>query len=67
MQPQRIKDIDVVNVDIAPTILDFCGLKDMKTHGISFMPRLNESKEYKAQDFVKQTALGESNQSDSYT
>jgi arylsulfatase A-like enzyme len=45
-------DIDVVNVDIAPTIRDFCGLSTVKSHGISLMPLLTESGEYKAREFV---------------
>ncbi len=52
IQSRRIRDIDVVNVDIAPTIRDFCGLSTMKSHGISLMPLLIGSKEYKARDFV---------------
>ena len=52
MQSQRIVDIDVVNVDIAPTIRDFCGLSAVKSHGISLMPLLIGSDEYMARDFV---------------
>lgn len=52
MQSKRIVDIDVVNVDIAPTIRDFCGLPTVKSHGISLFPLLIGSKEYKPRDFV---------------
>ena len=51
-QPRLISDVDIVNVDIVPTIRDFCGLDEMESHGISLMPLLVGSKEYKARDFV---------------
>lgn len=50
--PRRIKDIDVVNVDIAPTIREFCGLPNVKSHGISLVPLFAGSKDYKPRDFV---------------
>jgi arylsulfatase len=50
--PRRVKDIDVVNVDIAPTIRDFCGLASKKSDGISLAPLFTGSKEYKPRDFV---------------
>jgi len=50
--PRRVKDIDVVNVDIAPTIREFCGLPEMKSHGISLAPLLTGSKDYKPRQFV---------------
>jgi arylsulfatase A-like enzyme len=50
--PQRIKDIDVVNVDIVPTIRDLCGLPTEKSHGISLAPLLSGSKDYVPRDFV---------------
>jgi len=50
--PRRVKDIDVVNVDIAPTIREFCGLPKVETHGISLAPLFNGSKDYKPRDFV---------------
>jgi len=51
-QPRLISDVDIVNVDIVPTIRDYCGLDDLKSHGISLMPLLMGSEEYKARDFV---------------
>ena len=51
-QPKRVKDIDVVNVDIVPTIRDFCGLPNLKSQGISLKPLLTGSKEYMAREFV---------------
>jgi arylsulfatase A-like enzyme len=50
--PRRIKDIDVVNVDIAPTIRQFCGLSNVKSDGISLAPLFAGSKHYKPRDFV---------------
>lgn len=50
--PRRIKDIDVVNVDIAPTIREFCGLPPIESHGISLVPLFTESRDYKPRDFV---------------
>jgi arylsulfatase A-like enzyme len=42
----------VVNVDIAPTIREFCGLPNVKSHGISLVPLFAGSKDYKPRDFV---------------
>jgi arylsulfatase A-like enzyme len=50
--PRRITDIDVVNVDIAPTIREFCGLPKVKSHGMSLVPLFSGSKDYKPRDFV---------------
>jgi len=50
--PRRVKDIDVVNVDIAPTIREFCGLPKVKSHGLSLAPLLAGSKDYKPREFV---------------
>ena len=50
--PQRIADIDVVNVDVAPTIRALCGLPEVKSDGISLKPLLTGSNEYSARDFV---------------
>jgi choline-sulfatase len=50
--PQRIKDIDVVNVDIVPTLREFCGLPAKKTYGISLVPLFDGSKKYKGRNFV---------------
>lgn len=52
IHPQRIKDIDIVNVDIAPTIRDFCNLPNARSHGKSFEPLLRGSNEYQPRDFV---------------
>jgi len=52
VQPGLISDVDVVNVDIVPTIRDFCGLEGKESHGISLMSLLIGSEEYKARDFV---------------
>lgn len=52
VEPQRVKDIDVVNVDITPTIRDFCGLPGAASHGISLQPLFSKSKVYKPRDFV---------------
>jgi len=50
--PRRVNDIDVVNVDIAPTIREFCGLPNVDCHGVSLAPQFSGSEEYKARDFV---------------
>jgi arylsulfatase A-like enzyme len=52
VQPRLISDVDIVNVDIVPTIRDFCGLEGKESHGISLMSLLIGSEEYKARDFV---------------
>ncbi len=49
---QRITDMDVVNVDIAPTIRDLCGLAPVKCDGISLTPTLTGSKPQKTREFV---------------
>lgn len=50
--PKRVKDIDVVNVDIAPTIRDLCDLPARASDGISLAPLFTASKAYKPRDFV---------------
>ncbi|MHC4593959.1 MAG: sulfatase family protein [Planctomycetota bacterium] len=52
MGAQRITDLDVVNVDIAPTIRDFCGLKAIKCDGVSLMPTLTGQRGQKTREFV---------------
>ena len=52
VEPKRVKDVDVVNVDIAPTIREFCGLPSKKCDGMSLVPLINGSKDYKPRDFV---------------
>jgi arylsulfatase A-like enzyme len=49
---RRITDLDVVNVDIAPTIRDICDLSPVKCDGISLAPTLTDSKKQRARDFV---------------
>ena len=49
---RRITDLDVVNVDIAPTIRDICGLSPVKCDGISLAPSLTGSNGQKTRDFV---------------
>jgi len=50
--PRRVKDIDVVNVDIAPTIREFCGLPAKKSDGMSLVPLFTGSKDYKPREYV---------------
>ncbi len=52
MQPKRIKDTFVVNVDIVPTIREFCNLPAQETDGISLIPLLTGKGKYKERDFV---------------
>jgi arylsulfatase len=40
MEARRVTDLDVVNVDVAPTIRDLCGLPDIACDGISLVPLL---------------------------
>lgn len=51
-EARRVADLDVVNVDIAPTIRDICGLSPVKCDGISLAPTLTGSKKQRARDFV---------------
>lgn len=50
--PQRVTDIDVVNVDIVPTLREFCGLPGRASHGISLAPLFSNPNNYKPRDFV---------------
>jgi len=50
--PRRVKDIDVVNVDVVPTLRQFCGLPEAASHGMSLAPLLTGSKTYRPRDFV---------------
>ena len=52
MSPRRIDDVDVVNVDIVPTIRDFCGLGARPSDGISLAPLLTGEKGCKPREFV---------------
>ncbi|MDF3130052.1 sulfatase-like hydrolase/transferase [Kiritimatiellaeota bacterium B1221] len=49
---QRINHLDVVNVDLAPTIREFCGLAAQETQGKSLAPLFMEDRPYQARDFV---------------
>ena len=50
--PRRFKDIDVVNVDIAPTIRELCGLASLESDGISLAPLFTKPDDYKPREFV---------------
>jgi len=49
---QRIAAVDAVNVDLAPTIADFCGLAPLKCDGVSLKPVLTGAKGQVAREFV---------------
>jgi len=49
---RRISDIDVVNVDFAPTLLDLCGLPVGKGDGLSLAPTLRTRAVQKRRDYV---------------
>jgi len=49
---RRVTDIDVVNVDVAPTIRDLCGLSHIACDGISLAPLLTASGRQKKREFV---------------
>jgi len=51
--PHRINDLDVVNVDLVPTILDFCGIEATACDGVSLKPVLTgEGTGQKKRDYV---------------
>jgi len=50
--PRRLKDIDVVNVDIAPTIRALCGLAEAPCDGRSLKPLLTGAGAYQPRPFV---------------
>jgi arylsulfatase A-like enzyme len=52
IEARRITDMDVVNVDIAPTIRDLCGLSNVTCDGISLAPLLTGSGKQKKREFV---------------
>ncbi len=52
VKARRITDMDVVNVDVAPTIRDLCGLSPVACDGISLAPLLTGSGKQKTRDFV---------------
>jgi len=49
---RRVTDVDVVNVDIAPTIRDLCSLSPAECDGISLVPLLTGSGRQKKREFV---------------
>ena len=52
IKPCRISDLDVVNVDLFPTLLDFCGIDAIQCDGISLKPTLTGTAGQKKRDFV---------------
>jgi arylsulfatase A-like enzyme len=50
--PQRLTQLDVVNVDIAPTIRELCGLEPIECDGISLGPILTGASAHKTREFV---------------
>ncbi|MBT3194375.1 MAG: sulfatase-like hydrolase/transferase [Verrucomicrobia bacterium] len=52
LAPRRIKETDVVNVDIVPTIRDFCSLPSRNAHGLSLAPLFSKPEHYTPRDFV---------------
>lgn len=49
---RRVEDMDVVNVDIVPTILDFCGLAPITCDGLSLKPALTGASGQCKREFV---------------
>jgi len=52
IKPCRVSDLDVVNVDFVPTLLDFCGLEPIECDGFSLKPVLTGVRGQKKRDFV---------------
>jgi len=52
IKPCRISKMDVVNVDLFPTLLDFCDIDEIECDGISLKPTLTGSSGQKKRDFV---------------
>lgn len=50
--PSRVRDLDVVNVDFVPTLLEFAGIKAVPCDGISLVPILTGVGVQKKRDFV---------------
>jgi len=52
IKPSRISNLDVVNVDLFPTLLDFCGIDAVECDGISLKPLLTGKGNQKKHDFI---------------
>jgi choline-sulfatase len=52
ISPRRVRDLDVVNVDFVPTLLEFAGLEPVRCDGISLAPILTGIGVQKKRDFV---------------
>lgn len=52
LSPQRITDTDVVNVDLVPTLREFCGIPEAESHGKSLVPLFSGSGDYLPREFV---------------
>jgi arylsulfatase len=52
VRSRRVTDMDVVNVDLAPTLREFCGLGEVQCDGISLAPVLTGSTGQTTREFV---------------
>ena len=50
--PRRVDDLDAVNVDLLPTVADFCRLEPVECDGISLKPALTGAPGQQRRDFV---------------
>jgi choline-sulfatase len=50
--PKHVSDLNVVNVDFVPTLLDFCGISPYNCDGISLKPILTGKRNQQKRDFV---------------